>query len=255
MRELRVPLDPVPDHLEESTLWVIDPEAEEVRPFGSASIPPLGSVLVHRWNAIAQIDRVTNLRKRHLPWCPLVIISPALAGDSRVPPSTSIEWGRPGLPPREVVLDAVAKRTLPDASTLAGYVARRLELPDIEPLLAVTFDVSGTQVWRQLVGERRRFYQLFEPFAPFRPSDWATLARLVTLTGAEGREVIALASRAGALAGLESLVGRLLGCEVAEFVKRVGWEWVVEAALRRAGYLEDRAPSSAGDNTTLVRLA
>ncbi len=246
-RDRRVSHDQNPDHLEQGILWLIDPEAEEIRPLGSAHNPPLGSVLVHRWELAGQADHVAAVHRQFLPWCPLVVITPNGNGEISSLSAARLEWSRPGMPPRDVVLAAVTARALPAPDEVAAHVARRLNLPELGPLLTVCFDVSGTQAWRGLVDDRDSFYRMFDRYGPFNPRDWGSLARLITLTSSQGREVVELAMRAGAVAALELEISRLLGLDLTCFMARAGWEWVVEAALRRAGYLDEIIPPAAGD--------
>lgn len=253
-RDRRVSHEQNPDHLEQGVLWVIDPEAEEIRPLGSAKNPPLGSVLVHRWELAGQAGHVAAVHRKYLPWCPLVVVTPNGDGEIADLTAARLEWSRPGMPPRDAVLEAVTRRALPAPDEVAGHVARRLALPELRPLLTVCFDVSGTQPWRDLVDDRDSFYRMFDRYGPFNPRDWGSLARLVTLTSSQGREAVELAIRAGAVAALDLEISRLLGLDLPRFMARAGWEWVVEAALRRAGYLDGILPPAA-DDPAVAQLA
>lgn len=79
---------------------------------------------------------------------------------------------------------------------------------------------------------------------PLRPRDWRALARLVGIGLGTGRAGVDLARDSGIdPRTLRHRLRRLLGIGTHEYRERVGWEWILETALRRHGYL--RAPERA----------
>jgi hypothetical protein len=184
---------------------------------------------------------------RDAPWCPLV----TCLADRRVPASclsafepipgvfaTLYPGDFPGLSLIERALKAVARRPPPQPTTIALWVERRLSQPGTASTLGACFGDGGDALRPPRTLTRR-----VQALGPLEVRDWrglAGLAQILTTPVFPGHVSLELAALT---AGVDPRTLRRwlrLATELSwvEAVARAGWEWVVEMALRRFGYVE-----------------
>ena len=224
--------------------WWLDPDSGELRPDPPGTLP-LGSVFVCRGTGLPPLAAAA-VRSAAMPWCPLVVVT----SREGVLESEPMKSGRhaPGqvvvlarehsqLPRPSEVAAAVRQRSLPTPARMAGYVLARTDRHMRQELLEACFDVSGTQSWHRLGMSRSEFYRTLAPMGPFTPMDWGKVARVVSLTGSEGHAALTLALERGCGADMiREWLDRYVGVSLEAFLRSPGWEWVLEAVLRRGGY-------------------
>lgn len=213
--------------------------------------PPLGAVLVAEGEDLAVLVAGLADAANTAPWCPgclvargsdeLTLLARAL---EPIPGSfTTLDPAADTLSP-EAVLIRVHERPPPDAETLARYVSRRLELPGVCPDLAACFREPGWEEGTDIIRGQspRTLARKVAALGCLKPSGWRNLARLIRLKlaweGIDGVSLDGLAAGAGydvrtvrrwlRRAG----VGRLRG-----LLGTPGWEWLLESALRKWGYV------------------
>lgn len=182
-----------------------------------------------------------------VPWAPVCLCAHSFSEHERfisALESTHAAFARvicEGSAPTRSVLRSVSLRPGPSPSALASYITLRCRRPDLASTLRGIFDtrtvepVHRTTVWRRLVG-----------FGKLRPHDWSAIGRYVEAhsrgwsTGRRAVERVAHAQRLEARA-LRRWARRYFGLSAPETLKVPGWEWLVEIALRRHGYI--RAPT------------
>ncbi len=215
--------------------------------------PPLGAVLVCMADTITLATGAFRFGLLRAPWAVPCLLTTTATSDPDV--LTAIHE-LPGhvcfvrdplddgsLPSR--IVGAVRGRSIPSEGRLTDYVIQRTGGVALRQELARAFalpsEKSGPRVPERTLRDRLR------RFGPLTASCWrsvGTLARLGARINDERVEI--LAWRAGVEARtLRNWTQRYLGVSLQDFRERVGWEWVVEAALRVAGYL--RLPDAGAD--------
>jgi hypothetical protein len=228
------------------TLFVLEPPYTGLVP-AEAARPSVGAVLVA--DLSTGIPTLADAVQGHRSalWCPLV----AVLSDRRVPASCLAafevvpgafaalypgDFPTLGLPER--ALRAVARRPTPRSTTIALWVENRLGLHGTASTLSACFG-DGCDSLRPPRTLTRRVRAL----GPLEVRDWRGLARLVrivtTALAADHASLEAAAFSAGV--DPRSLRRWLrLATELSwpEVMSRTGWEWILEMALRRAGYVD-----------------
>lgn len=214
--------------------------------------PHLGSVLVADLSeGIAALATAIAAHAR-APWCPLVLRLPdrllsaaTLAAFEPVPGTWAPLYpdDAPHLPPAERVLKAVRRRPIPDAATLARWVALRLRRPALVGTLTACLG-CGAECHRPARTLTRRVRAL----GPLEVRDWRGLGGLARLVAGASTGV-SLETEAY-LANLDPRTLRRwlrLATDLAwpAVCRRPGWEWLLESALRRAGLFYRPAPAPA----------
>jgi len=130
----------------------------------------------------------------------------------------------------------VRRRALPTAAELARWVARRLRQREIEVPLRHQFAeaLQGTPADAGL--SVASYSRLFAQYGTYTARDWRALGRLAA-HAASGR----LGERGTyapiALRTVCEYARKYLGVPYHLMAERLGWEWVLEAALRSAHYV------------------
>jgi hypothetical protein len=200
------------------------------------------------------------------PWCPVV----CLLGDQQ-PAATILASFEPvpgtwaGLYPGDFrhlapalrASAAVRRRPLPHATTIAQWVGSRVHQPGAASVLAACFGEAGDAVRPPRTLTRR-----VQALGPLEVRDWRGLARLAQLLAAQS----ATGARTLETAAHEAMVDprtlrRWLRLATdlpwREALALTGWEWALESALRRYGYLDRREVlrlSTAGGWAMSVRV-
>ncbi len=138
-----------------------------------------------------------------------------------------------GGPDPEPILEAARARRFPPAEELARYVALRLGTLKLFEELAERFDEALNGRTAKLEMHVDTLRRHFRRFGPFRDKDWRDVVLVMRDLGARavGRDADGVDTRT-----LGRRVKRLLGLSLGDAKALVGWEWVIEHALRRAGY-------------------
>lgn len=135
------------------------------------------------------------------------------------------------------VVEAVRRRPPPTPAALARWVARRLSSRGIEAPLRHQFHEGLCGAPAHDARSVASYSRLFSRYGSYTARDWRALARLCAhivsrISGdtADGRGHLPFrtASRHAA---------RYLGVAYHVTAERLGWEWVLEAALRVGGYV------------------
>jgi hypothetical protein len=216
------------------SLYVTAPPFMHVRRLGDAR-PALGAIL------LADIaDRPATAEElRDLfdlaPWCPVCVLLHSTHERRRIPRSprmcsVSALTGGGGA---GSILEAVRDRPRPAPIELAEWLADRVHAPGIKTPLATLFcrAISGTErsplasTWSETP---------IQTLGGWSGTKWQGVARLADL--AANREAMGrlLVRRNPAATEAVSAMRDLLGATEEEFRERAGWEWVLEAAVRRS---------------------
>ena len=208
---------------------------------------PLGSVLVtdFRFGIAALIDGIRHHRSS--PWCPLCIVDPEDSSLSQLEVFAPYEGAFaivrcPDLkqqvsPP--LILDSIRQRISPTPEAMARYVVNRLDCGDAFKALVEAFD--GRAQARESLPPRtlsRRIHNL----GALHIRNWNSIGKLIRAL---------CSNEAGRLNSIESIAFEhgvdprsfrnwLRLCTDLHFrdaAGLAGWEWILESALRRWGYV------------------
>jgi hypothetical protein len=230
---------------------VLEPASPSLNRIDARRSPPLGSILVSN----IQIDIVALAEACSLnsnaPWCPIAaVVPPDQPVDPRVLSAfeprhgaivqVSAEWldilGDPSS-----VQDAARRRPPPPASALAHYVRQRTGRVDVSPALEACLEAGLSREPVQFCSHRSTLSRHLSRFGPLKPHDWTRIAHVVqALCGATSQQIPTV--EAVALdAGLDprtfrARLRRYCGCSYQQARLRLGWEWILEAALLKFGY-------------------
>jgi hypothetical protein len=209
------------------SLYVTAPPFMHVARLGDGR-PPLGSIL------LADIAErpATSEELRELftlaPWCPVCVLLRSTAERRRIPRSprmcsvSSLIGGGGG----GSILAAVRERPRPAPMELAEWVADRVRCPALfgRAISGGSRMGLGT-TWSETP---------ITPLGGWPGSAWQEVARLADL--AANREAMGRLLVRRNPAGAQALraMDDLLGATEEEFRERAGWEWVLEAAVRRS---------------------
>jgi len=216
------------------SLYVTAPPFMHVRRLGDGR-PPLGSIL------LADVaDRpATSEELRDLfsiaPWCPVCVLLRSTSERRRIPRSprmcsVSSLTGGGGA---GSILAAVRDRPRPAPMELAEWLSDRVRCTNLRMPLATLFGRAiANNVRSSLVTTWTE--TPITPLGGWPGSSWQEVARLADL--AANREAMGrfLVRRNPAAALAVTFMRDLLGATEDEFRERAGWEWVLEAAVRRS---------------------
>jgi hypothetical protein len=216
-------------------------------------LPPLGAVVLAWTDSVQRLRAEVAAVLARAPWCvPVLVVDDGVAA----PEMLSAIHDVPGQPAfirdplngavlPALVLSAVRSRRPPTGRELAEYVVRRTGRvalrSALETLLSPGPAARAEPTTR--LGPARTVRDRLRRFGPLSPRCWrrvGTLARVPGMAPGDGVDVIAW--RAGVCPrSLRVWCRRFLGISLRALRERVGWEWVMESALRLAGYVPDPA--------------
>jgi hypothetical protein len=131
------------------------------------------------------------------------------------------------------ILAAVRDRPRPAPMELAEWLADRVRCPGIRAPLATLFGRAISPSSRPMLGTTWSD-PVVPPLGKWPGSVWQEVARLTDLAAHRESMGRLLARRSAAGTQVLRSVENLLGATEDEFRERAGWEWVLEAAVRRS---------------------
>jgi hypothetical protein len=205
--------------------------------------PPLGSILL-----IDCLDARPNARDARAvmeiaPWCPVAFLTtpdngrPGMRRSARLTVVYGLDGGDGGT---ARILDAVSARPRPSPSDMVQWVSQRTKLPLVQRTLS---DLFYRAVFRPIEPTylAQVQWEHLEELGNWGEEEWKGVARLAELAADRVRLNRVRAARGRPWEEICALVDRLLGVTCEEFAERVGWEWVLEQGLHRAGFFNQSA--------------
>lgn len=223
-----------------SSLLILEPPYQVARRLHDVS-PELGSVALLD---AAQRRPTTSDVKSQLdvaPWCPLCILAEQDSSmrSARRLPRTCLIYGLSDGDGASSILRAVAARPRPTASDLVEWLVKRTR----HALLSRTLSELFT---RPML---RRHEVSFLPYSireqlrqlgSWGALEWQRAAALADLAADRTAVNRIVSADEPVAAETRRWIHDLLGLSERTFHERYGWEWVLEASLRRSGFLERR---------------
>jgi len=131
------------------------------------------------------------------------------------------------------VVAAVRQRPVPSALGLASWVARRLRQQELHAPLCAQFREALQGIPASASTSLSTFSRIFSRYGLYTARDWRAVARLCVHVAAKARAAPPRLS----LRTAWNYTHRYLAVPYRVVAERVGWEWVMEGALRVAGYV------------------
>ncbi|MGQ0650355.1 MAG: hypothetical protein ACT4P7_22670 [Gemmatimonadaceae bacterium] len=219
-----------------SSLFILEPPYTMARRFESAP-PALGSVAL--FDAVVTRPTTNDVKGQMdlAPWCPLCLLADTESGmrSTRRLPRTCVVFGMNEADGASAILKAVSSRPRPTPSDLVDWITKRTRLPGLSRTLS---DLFSRPAFRRNEAALLP-YSVREQMRQL--GDWTALewqrAALLAEVAADRTLLNRTMSADDDSAGeLRSAMVALLGVPEREFHNRYGWEWVLEASLRRSGF-------------------
>ena len=131
---------------------------------------------------------------------------------------------------------AARARALPTAQILARWIARRLHNHALASVVHHQFMQALGGVPASRYGSVATYSRRFASYGPFTARDWRALASLCEYAALDKRSRCCL-SRGLAPRTVSQYARRYLALSCRAITTRIGWEWVLEQALRVARYV------------------
>ncbi|MBK6485265.1 MAG: hypothetical protein IPF98_00020 [Gemmatimonadetes bacterium] len=221
-----------------SSLLILEPPYQVARRLHDVS-PDLGSVAL--LDASERRPSTSDVKSQLdvAPWCPLCILAEEESGmrSSRRLPRTCLIYGLSDAEGASPILRAVASRPRPTASDLVDWLVKRTRMALLSRTLSELFTRPALRrnevsylpysIREQLRGLGR-----------WGALEWQRAAALADLAADRTAVNRIVSADEPAAAETRRLMQDLLGISERTFHERYGWEWVLEASLRRSGFFE-----------------
>jgi hypothetical protein len=221
-----------------SSLFILDPPYVMARRLQTEE-PALGAVAL--FDAVIERPTTNDVKGQMdlAPWCPLCLLADMDSGmrSTRRLPRTCVVFGLDEADGASAILKAVSARPRPTPSDMVDWIVRRTHLPSLSRMLSDLFTrpaLSKTEVAYLSHTVKEQLRQLGE----WGPVEWQRAIQLADL--ASDRSLLNRVMAADDTNAIEMRhwITELLGLSERHFHDRYGWEWVLEASLRRSGFFE-----------------
>jgi hypothetical protein len=219
-------------------LFLLDPPYVMARRLQVAP-PVLGSVAL--LDAVSSRPTTNDVKGQMdlAPWCPLCLLADADSGmrSTRRLPRTCVVFGLDESDGASAILRAVSARPRPTPSDLVDWITRRTRLPGLSRLLSDLFTrppFRRNEAALLPYSVREQLRQL----GRWSALEWQRAVMLTELAADRSLLNRTMSSDETSAQELRGSIGELLGIQEREFHDRYGWEWVLEASLRRSGFFE-----------------
>jgi hypothetical protein len=222
-------------------VYTLEPPYRVCQPLGNR-LPELGAIVVGDVRlGRSTCDSLAAVIAR-APWCPSCALVPAsmparelievLDLLPRGCVKLSVENDSNPFDPSRYVA-AIARRPGPVSSDIADYVGRRTGAAIIAPLLACLARNGVERTSRSFLSRRLKAYP------PYTAHDWTAIGTLILILQSRG-PLTGRLTRENDLdpRTLRSWAAKYLAMRLSTAEELVGWECILEAALRQGGYVE-----------------
>ncbi len=229
--------------MQTSSLLILEPPYRMARRLNDLS-PELGSVALldacHRRPTTHDVKSELEVA----PWCPLCILTGEDSGmrATRRLPRTCVIFGLADVEGADPILRAVAARPRPTPSDLVDWLVKRTRLSTLSRTLSDLFTrpaLRRNEVSFLPYSVREQLRQLGD----WGALEWQRAGALADLAADRTALNRVVAADESSAADARRWMHELLGLTEREFHARVGWEWVLEASLRRSGFFDRKSRS------------
>lgn len=230
--------------MRESSLFILEPPYASVRRPHDLE-PALGAILLLDATDGTPSSNEVKATLERIPWCPLCLLAPPESGirATRRLPRTCVAFGGESGEIGTEILRAIADRPRPTSSDLVEWLARRTRRPSLGRVLSDLFSGPRLHSRESAAGLPYGMRETMRQLGEWSALEWQRAAALAHLAADRTSLVRHLASPDELGRGVRQEMRDLLGCTERDFLQRHGWEWVLEASLRRSGFSERRGRS------------
>jgi hypothetical protein len=221
-----------------SPLLILEPPYQMARRLHDVS-PDLGSVAL--LDAVQRRPSTNDVKAQMdvAPWCPLCILTGEESGmrATRRLPRTCVVFGLAETDGALPILRAVASRPRPTPSDMVEWLVKRTRLSMLSRTLVDLFTrptLRRNEVSFLPYTVREQLRQLGE----WGALEWQRAAALADLAADRSALGRVLSADDPSAAESRRWMMDLFELSEREFHQRFGWEWVLEASLRRSGFFE-----------------
>ncbi len=212
---------------------------------GQVASPPLGSFFVVELAQRPDLAMVVEAA-RQAPWVPVVMVQRAGGAPAALDAALQGLRGTPAfvwrraddaVPMAVLGQDAVRGRPAPDADQVAGWIASRAGRPDLAASLVLALASRPPQgLLARLSPGDRWLARRLRAVSPLTATDWRETFHLATGAGNTRLTTAQAAARLQCdVWTLRRRVERLAGATPEQYRMLAGWEWFVEAVMRKWG--------------------
>jgi len=220
------------------SLLILEPPYQLARRLHDES-PELGSVAL--LDAVDRRPSTSDVRGQMelAPWCPLCLLADEESGmrATRRLPRTCVVFGLGESDGADTILRAVASRPRPTPSDLVDWIVRRTRSSTLSRTLVDLFSrpaLRRNELSFLPYSVREQLRQL----GHWGALEWQRAAVLADVASDRTSVNRLVSSDEPGAAELRRWIQELLGIAERAFHERFGWEWVLEASLRRSGFFE-----------------
>jgi len=227
--------------MQTSSLLILEPPYRMARRLHDLS-PELGSVALLDASERRPSTHDVKTELEVAPWCPLCILAEEESGmrATRRLPRTCVIFGLTESGGADPILRAVAARPRPTPSDLVEWLVKRTRLATLARTLSDLFTrptLRRNEVSFLPYTVREQLRQLGE----WGALEWQRAGALADLAADRTALNRVVAADEASAAEARRWMQELLGLTEREFHARVGWEWVLEASLRRSGFFDRKS--------------
>ncbi len=237
-----------PESVLTSQIFVLEPKYHACRLAGN-TISPLGTILVAditgEGGMVAVVEAAIRIAAE--PWCPVVLLTRSSRVDRRsqavidqfnMAPAIITMTGSANILDPGPILLAARRRPCPMPERLARYVTQRAGRQDLTDALRECFRRGRDDHGDGLGPSRSTLSRRLLDFAPLKAHDWSLMARTLAVLLEHDRQ-LRPSSRVHDIdpRTVRSRIKLYTGFHFGEVREQPGWEWVIEAALRRWDYV------------------
>ncbi len=228
-------------------------------PWRGQAHPPLGTAMVVPLSLVETLQEELAAAVNRWPWCPVVLVADrptlgrellnlvllTLPRNPAIFPATTARAHPP-----ELLRAAIRSRSPVTPDEVVDFLARRGLGRSLQGTVALALGEERDDLNEQLLESPARSVGDCR-LGQLGPSDWRAV---ITLLHATERMMASLEAMAWEYGmdprTFEDRARRYLGLGPADAARIPGWEWKLEAVLRRFGYVHDPGAEGSGANHT-----
>ncbi len=196
---------------------------------GHHVLPVLGllTAITHRWPWVAPSIALPTSESPFEPWLSHISDIDARLAVSSIRVHQHLNM--------RVILSTVRNRPPPSPLAMADYVVSRIKAPELSEALYYQFREAVERVPAAREASLSTYSRHFADYGRYSAQQWRMIAILIhQLVRQHSEPHVQLIH----IRTANRYVRRFLGLSWTEASRLFGWEWVLESALRRGGYIE-----------------
>lgn len=243
-------------------VYASEPPYSALAKVATMRILPLGTILLADLaEGPLALSHVSEAVDRS-PWCPITVRFGQRPADQGVidavrallqAPACLTGSDGPSYLSTEAVVDAVRGRKAPSAREKSAYIVNRTGWKGAAAAALLYCMEHGHDKPEKSGVHRSTIWRRLEKAKPLTPSDWIKVSALVQACCDSQRSLESIALLVGwETSTLRERARTLVGPLFEHRRALAGWEWMLEAVLRKAGYVNEEYPACLPDSGSLA---